>query len=166
MSIKTFKGFKTEINENKRKNKDFDKFQCNKLKFLNDTYDNIKTIEVYWGIFQRFIHFHEINKSKDLYLFNQFEIEELINSIPTTSKRSKRIAWTATGKYIEWAIKRKYRLDTINPCENINVDEILKVNPKALSNNIYSLDKIYRFSAEAEIKGNTYQEIILIHTGF
>ena len=35
MSINTFKGLESEINENMKKNKDFDKFQYNKLEYLN-----------------------------------------------------------------------------------------------------------------------------------
>lgn len=160
MSINTFKGLKTEINENKRKNKNFDKFQYNKLEYLNEVYDNLSTMEVYWGAFQRFIHFQEVNKNKDLYLFNDYEIEELLISIPTTSKRTKRIAWTAIAQYLAWAVEKEYRFDLDNPCNYININEMLKVNRRALSSKIYSLDKIYRFAAEAEIKGNTYQEIV------
>lgn len=158
----TFKGFMTEINENKLNNKDFDKFQYNKLNYLNEVYDNIKTIEVYWGIFQRFIHFQEVNKNKDLYSFDDYEIKEILISIPTTSTRTKRLAWTAIEQYLGWAIKREYRLDLTNPCDYININDILKVNKGALAKKIYSLDEVYRFAAEAEIKGNTYQEILLM----
>ena len=133
MSINTFKGLESEINDNKRKNKDFDKFQYNKLEYLNEIYDNLKTMEVYWGAFQRFIHFQEVNKNKDLYLFNDYEIEELLISIPTTSKRTKRIAWTAIGQYLAWAVEKEYRFDLVNPCNYININEMLKVNRRALS---------------------------------
>lgn len=158
----TFRGFITEINENKANNKDFDKFQYNKLNYLNEVYDNLKTIEVYWGIFQRFIHFQEVNKDKDLFLFDDYEIRELLISAPTNSRRTKRLVWTAIEQYMAWAISREYRLDSNNPCDYIDINEMLKVNKKALAKKIYSLDEIYEYAVKAERKGNTSQEILLM----
>lgn len=140
----------------------FDRFQKNKLNYLNEVYDNKKTQEVYWGVFQRFVHYQEVNKNKDLYLFNGLEIEELLMSVPTSSIRTKRSAWTAIYKYMSWATERGYNTTGINPCKEIKIEDILKINKNALSKKIYSKDEIYEIANKSYIKGSLSQEILAI----
>lgn len=140
----------------------FDKYQKHKIEYLNEVYDNRRTQEVYWGIFQRFVNYQEVNKKKDLFLFNSEEIEEILKSIPTTSIRTKRAAWTGIYKYLDWAIKRGYNFTGINPCKDIRIEDILKVNKNALAKKVYTLKEVYNIAIEAENKGSQYQEILAL----
>lgn len=140
----------------------FDKFQKMKIEYLNEVYDNEKTQEVYWGVFQRFVHFLELNKNKDLYMFNAEEIEELLQSLPTTSIRTKRAAWTAIYKYLDWSINRGYNYTGVNPCKDIKIEDILKINKNALAKKIYSLEEVYKIAEIAYINGSLAQEILAL----
>lgn len=140
----------------------FDKFQKNKLNYLNEVYDNERTQEVYWGVFQRYIHYHEVNKNKDLYSFSSSEIEDLLLSIPTSSTRTKRAAWTAICKYLDWATNRGYNSTGINPCKDIKIESVLKINRKALAKKVYSKDEIYNIVNTAYRRGSQSQEILAV----
>lgn len=133
-----------------------------KLEFLFENYSNKKTIHTYWNLFKERILPVELDYGKDLYEFSKDEIEQMMLSNTTSSKRVKNSIGTLASLYIDWAIKIKKFKNGINPFEELNFQELLKVNKKVLKDEYISWDEMFNMAERAKIKGMSYQDICVL----
>lgn len=127
----------------------YDKYQIEKLTFLNECYDSEATMLSYWTLYMKNLHYDEVNKEKDLKYFTRDEIIILIKSIygMDTTKAS---VGSFLSMYYRWADKRG---DIgINPFLGIKLSEI-KTNPQLLlKSKLYGQPIFYKLCSDMEQK--------------
>ena len=150
------------IFEEARQNNEIDEFIKNKVTFVNEREDFASaTKDNYLKLFKSHVHSLETIKNKDLYDFSKTEIMELVKTSATTSIKTKSGLFSAINGYCRWAINRD-KLYGNNPCDTINLDEILVVNKQAVLHNYYKLPNFWETIKKLETKNDINNIIILI----
>lgn len=133
-----------------------------KINFLLNNYTNERTIQTYLDIFKKFVLPMEQTIKKDLYLFNEEEVTQLIISVPTSSIRIKRSLITLCDMYIDYYVKIKKLRIGVNPFDTIDTNELsFTVNKKSLRNEYISLDDFYQLCYKAEKNECSYRTILI-----
>lgn len=123
-----------------------DRFEKNKRNWLveKENYYSETSIVAMWGNINSNCHIAELSKNKDLYDFSETEIKDIIKYAPTINVSTKRTLFTTISKYIEWACEKGLNY-VGNPCDTIDINELLDVNMKAVEKSYQSLDEFYKF---------------------
>lgn len=128
------------------KSSKLNKYQNNKLSFLEDMSYEENTFLKYWSILagDNIINLLEQSKNKDLYEFSVDEIIELLSSYPTANTRSLNQVFSIIGSYIEYATNiRGWNHTGINPCNAIDFNKDIKINELYIKNSYQTLDEFY-----------------------
>lgn len=119
----------------------YDKFQKNKLEYINEMYNEKSTQTSNWILYERNIHFDEVNKNKDLLHYTPEEIENLVASKVAYSEQTKNNLLVFIYKYMEWNISRGEIV--INPCNSINRAELKKGSLKVIRKKLLALNEFW-----------------------
>lgn len=135
--------------------KELNKFELNKLAFVNEYYSNEGTQVNSFRILRLF-NKEELAKGRDLYELNEEEIKELITSLPSTSKRTIQSLSCVFDKYHNWAIEKGLNVTNINPMNNINVTEdlLIGLQKKTLKKKFLTKSEMYE-SIDEYLKNET-----------
>lgn len=120
------------------------KYQRNKLEFVNEYYENEGTQLNSYRVLKGFNQ-DELLRGKDLGEMGETEIIELITSIPSTSKRTIQNIYCVLEKYQAWCMEKGINITNINPMDNINVsDDLLSgIQKKTLKKKFISKQEMY-----------------------
>lgn len=137
-------------------------FFSNKKDFLSANYENSKTIDSYTSLFKTVINPSEKKLNKDIMEFTSDEIDEFMNTLPTTNIRVKKTVWSLLNCYFNWAInEEKYNINT-SPMKNLELSDYL-ISDKLQEKIYYSLEEIDKMCIRLEEEvGFNAQEIIPI----
>jgi len=119
----------------------YDKFQRNKLDFINEVYSSVNTQTSTWILYNTNIHFDEMNKDKDLMYYSGQEIENIIASKLAYSEQTKSNILVFINKYMEWNIYKGNI--SINPCQELDIKSLKKSNKLFTRKKIESLDEFW-----------------------
>lgn len=116
-----------------------DDFMKQKAKWLeSDDTMKMSTKKTYWSHFLNKIHPVELALGKDLYTFSDTEIKNMIKNMATTSEYSKRSIFSCIDAYIRFTVN--VGINPIgNPCDKLNLKDIIVVNESALKNEYQDL---------------------------
>lgn len=126
------------------KSSKLNKYQNNKLSFLEDVNYEENTFLKYWSILagDNIINLLEQSKNKDLYEFSVGEIIDLLSSYPTANTRSLKQVFSIIGSYIEYATNiRGWNHTGINPCNAIDFSKDITINKIFIKNSYQTLDE-------------------------
>lgn len=119
----------------------YDKFQLDKITWLNNTYKDETTKKPLWSVYNNNIHDYEIAKNKDLKNFKREEVISMMKSfiyaMPTTIGTIKAFV---NGYFDYWVEKGEI---TINPLLGEKSLKGLKPSKRLLETKLYDMDKFY-----------------------
>lgn len=122
--------------------KSYDKFQLDKITWLNNTYKDEITKKPLWSSYNNNVHDFEVAKNKDLKDFSRDEVISMMNSfiyaMPTTVGTIKAFV---NGYFDYWVEKGEI---TINPLLGEKSLKGFKVNKKLLATKLYDMDEFYK----------------------
>ena len=129
------------------KKSNLNKFQKNKLVFLEDMNYEENTFLKYWSTLagDNIINLLELSKDKDLYEFSTDEIIDMLSSYPTASSRSLIQTLSICNRYSEYAIQRGWNHTGINNFDIVSLKDDVKLNKLYLKNTYQTLDEFYSF---------------------
>lgn len=127
------------------KDVDLDIFQKNKLAWL-DTLDNEMTKITYYRLIERHVHSIELMYDKDLYDFTATEIKNLMMSLVSNSRDTKKSVYSAINSYITWAVERGFNF-VGNPCDSIDptAEGLYSINVAASKKAYMPLNEFYEW---------------------
>lgn len=127
------------------KNINLDDFQKNKMIWL-DTLENEITKITYFRLINKHVHALEKMYDKDLYDFTATEIKNLMMSLVTNSRDTKKSIYSAINSYIAWAVSRGFNF-TGNPCDSIDptIEGLYEINIVAGKKAYMPLDEFYEW---------------------
>lgn len=137
-----------------------DKFEQQFRKFLDESDLADVTKDSYLSDYASNIHIHEIAKNKPLCDFNEEDVIEVINSVPTSSRGVKYKLFKVINSFEYWAFNIDKSNHAGNPCDNINFEDIVKVNKSLLEYKYIELEKAYEICYKALDNGSEYQDVI------
>jgi integrase len=132
--------------------KDYDKTKGNKLKFLNELYDNENTIKNMWSIYNNHIVEHEIELGKDIMFFNNLEVDEVVANKFMYAQSTKDMILNFISKYKDWGVSKKQILN--NNIKAMNRKNATRSMTNVLINKIWGLGKFYNLLIEIEQKSS------------
>lgn len=119
----------------------YDKFQLDKIIWLNNTYKDETTKKPLWSVYNNNIHDYEVAKNKDLKDFKREEVISMMKSfiyaMPTTVGTIKAFV---NGYFDYWVEKGDI---TINPLLGEKSLKGLKSSKRLLETKIYDMDEFY-----------------------
>lgn len=134
-------------------------YEINKNTFINNIYDNEKTMRhSYNAIKKNIIPFEKI-KEKDLMYFNSEDLTNLMHSIPTSSVNTKERIYYLINNYLDWCINKN--MITINFLNGLDKKELLKVSEKSSSYSYMSKKMLLKYCEEILLQGDLSANEIL-----
>lgn len=123
---------------------ELNRYQRNKLEFVNEYYENENTQLNSYRILKGF-NDEELLRGKDLGEMGEMEMIELITAIPSTSKRTIQNIYCVLEKYQTWCMEKGINITNINPMNNINVtnDLLSGIQKKTLKNKFITRQEMY-----------------------
>lgn len=118
----------------------YDKYQLEKLKFLNESYSSIRTQLSYWTLYEKNLHFYETIHNKDLQFFTTKELENLIQSAFGMDTTKASIG-SFLAMYYRWSYKRGKI--AINPYTGIKASELKSNSSYFLEKKLYGQEMFY-----------------------
>lgn len=119
----------------------YDKFQLDKIIWLNNTYNDETTKKPLWSVYNNNVHYYEVAKNKDLKDFKREEVISMMKSfiyaMPTTIGTIKAFV---NGYFDYWVEKGEI---TINPLLGEKSLKGLKSSKRLLETKIYDMDEFY-----------------------
>lgn len=109
--------------------------------------------------YSNFVEMHEKSKNKGLEDFNEDDIIEVINSIPSSSRTVKYKMFKMIEQFEEWALQRGFN-HSYNPCTNIDFNKVVEINKSILESKYIDLEDAYDICEKARMNGIYYQDII------
>lgn len=109
--------------------------------------------------YNNFIEMFELAKNKGLQDFNEDDIIEIINSMPTSSRTVKYKMFKMIEQFEEWALERGFN-HSYNPCTNIDFNKVVEINKSMLESKYISMEDSYNVCEKAKINGTDYQDIV------
>lgn len=128
--------------------KGYDKYQLNKLLFLNENYDNKRTKVTYFILYQNNLHDIEVQKGKDIMNFTTREIETMVNSIIYTYDTIRQNILSFIRIYCNWGVEKG--LIKKNPCDDLNTKKSKKNSKIFLEDKIFGKTDFYATLEEME----------------
>ena len=153
LNVSIYKGLKRDANV------EYNKYQQNKLAFVNDMYNNEKTKEAH---FKKLITFTDLEEEqdKDLYEMNKEKQEEILANFPTSSAATLRNYISVFKKYNEWAINKGLNPTGINPLGNVKANDFLEnILYRALKKKYVTREKLKEMAEEALKSGLDVQDV-------
>jgi integrase len=140
--------FTTSKNEYENFLKDYNTTKGNKLKFLNELYDNEITIKSMWSIYNNHIIEHETELEKDVMFFNNLEIDEVVANKFMYSKATKDSIINFISKYKDWGVSKKQILN--NNIRAIDRNKTTRSMSNVLMNKVWGLGEFYNLLVKIE----------------
>lgn len=128
--------------------KDYDKTKGNKLKFLNELYDNETTVKSMWSIYTNHIAEHETQLEKDIMFFSNIEIDEIVANKFAYAQATKNQIINFISKYKDWGVSKKQILN--NSIKAINRKTTTRSMTNVLMNKIWGLGEFYNLLIRIE----------------
>lgn len=117
------------------------------------------TKKSYMYDYNNFVEMFEKAKSKGLENFNEDDVIEIINSMPTSSRTVKYKMFKMIEQFEEWALQRGFN-HSYNPCTNIDFNKVVEINKSILESKYIDLEEAYKVCEKAKTKGVDYQDIV------
>lgn len=132
--------------------------------FIEEYYFDKKenTKATYMDCYETHIAPLEAHKGKDLVNFVEEDIEEIFNSMSTTSFNVKRMVYNFIDNYNIWTDSKGMNITHTNPLQSLNKDELFELNLKAFRKQFLSMDETYELCEKAIENGSNYQDCIII----
>ncbi len=122
----------------------YDKFQRRKIDWLDSNKEYSKaTKRTYWVLINNNVCPIEKKKNKDLYDFNNEEIEEMMNQTESNNIKTITILKSIITNYNSWAIENGYKLKE-NPDVSIGKSKLFNSFRVQLEINYKTLDEFYK----------------------
>lgn len=140
-------------------NIELDAFQKNKMIFINKYYDNEKTKDNYFSLYNNNIHPIEIEKNKDLAHFTSEECVNMFSSFLYLGKSTKQTLTLFCKFYFLYNIDMNEIVSS--PMEFIKVNTFSAENPIILKNDLWGLNSFYRDLKKIATK-NTITDLLIL----
>ena len=152
-----FKGNKMDIES------EYCEYECNKLKFINDILINkpINTKRIKWTHFKSYVIPVEKKINRDLATFSEEDIDDLLAGVKSKNRSTIATVFELLSSYIDWTIEKEIRIKS-NPMKNMSKIYYVQLNEENTIKRYYSMDDIFNLSEEAERRGISAQDIIII----
>lgn len=137
-------------------------YSKNKILFIEEQ-NGIKDItkQIYFDMLINYVLPYEMNKEKDLCEFTSEEIRDIIRNLPVLKERNIRTLFSAIKKYESWATSRGL-CPLGNPCESIDVRELMNLDKETKEEIYIKLDNFWKtidkYNKEFDIG---YQNLII-----
>lgn len=142
-----------------------DKYQLNKIEWLESLKDqSVVSKRAYWTDLQTRVHEFELIKEKDLYEFTQIEIEDLIKYAASVRRQSVVRLFATINMYITYTVETGKNY-VGNPCDRINLQEIININTVALKQTYQNLGDFYSYINNLEISNVDKAMLTLLRYG-
>lgn len=141
-------------------NMELDAFQKNKMIFINKYYDNEKTKDNYFSLYNNNIHPIEVEKNKDLAHFTSEECVNMFSSFLYLGKSTKQTLTLFCKFYFLYNIDINEIISS--PMEFIKVNTFSGENPIILKNDLWGLNAFYRDLKRLETDNNISDLLILV----
>jgi integrase len=128
--------------------KDYDTTKGNKLKFLNELYNNETTVKSMWSIYINHITEHEIELGKDIMFFNNLEVDEVIANRFMFAPSTKDAIINFISKYKDWGVSKKQILN--NNIKALDRKSTTRSMSNVLMNKVWGLGEFYNLIVEIE----------------
>lgn len=129
-----------------------DRFSILFSEYLNFTYeDNSESLITQWNLYMNNVN--EFEQSYDKYVFemSSLELKDMLLSITSDSLAIKSNVFSLVNQYIDWCVGYK-QMCSFNNLKSINKDDVIKLNKKAISKNLYGLKTFWEIINEMIIK--------------
>lgn len=146
------------------KSKKMEKYIKQKEVFMYEYFPNASFItkNTYMDCYKSQIAPLEAFKGKDLKDFNEMDIQEIFESMGTTSLNVKRMVYGYIESYYYWIDSKGMNLTNHNPLKSLDKDELFTLNIKAFKKDYPSQAEVYETCNRALKKGSNYQDCILV----
>jgi hypothetical protein len=119
----------------------YDKFQLDKITWLNNVYIEETTKKPLWSVYNNNIHDYEVAKNKDLKDFQQEEVVSMMKSFIYVAPMTLGSIKAFVNRYFDYWVEKGYI--TINPILGEKSLKGIKSNKKMLETKIYNMDEFY-----------------------
>lgn len=141
-------------------NIDLDAFQKNKMIFINKYYDNEKTKDNYFSLYNNNIHPIELEKNKDLAHFTSEECVNMFSSFLYLGKSTKQTLTLFCKFYFLYNVDMQEIISS--PMEFIKVKTFSENNPIILRNDLWGLNSFYKDLKYMATKNSITDLLILV----
>jgi integrase len=128
--------------------KDYDKTKGNKLKFLNELYDNEVTVKSMWSCYNNHINEHEIQLGKEAMFFSNIEVDEVIATKFKYSPAMKDQIINFISQYKNWGVSNKQIKH--NSVKAMDRKSTTKSMVNVLINKVWGLGEFYNLLVKIE----------------
>ncbi|MDC4245577.1 hypothetical protein [Clostridium perfringens] len=119
-----------------------DIFLLNKINFLEAKQHNDFTKLNYWIVFNKYIYEFEKMYNKDLSMFNEEEVKNIIKSRVTKQIDTLAYLKSVINTYEEWALEVGLN-PTYNPCQGWDVKDVAIINKDKVKEEYVTIDDLF-----------------------
>lgn len=84
-----------------------DKYQVEKILFLNESYHKENTKSLFWHLYTRLLYKYEVKYEKDLYDFNKKQIEDMMKDIDVAITTRRNLI-SFLQRYLDWCVLEEF----------------------------------------------------------